>query len=358
MSACHRLKNNLHFYFFNDNNYSCLGTAFPMEPNMKKRIVFLFLFVLIVSSAALKSAIFDKPGVGLKNFDIDSISLRDVTFLFEIKLKNPYPVGLRLEDVGFVFKIDGNQVFKTRTPKGLTVKARGSTVTPVLVNLVYEDIMRLVKNYSSRDYLDCRIDVDIVIPLPKAVRSIKRDITFDYTVRKKIPALKPGFSVVDFTVTAPSVDEIKRSLARAGRRNLDPEKVLSMVKGVISGRKTSSAVDLAGLDIPITVSFDAEVRNDTRAQIKFQDLAYDFTINGVKVFGGTSRAIVNEGARSIIRVTNTFSSKMLGSSVVKMFDRRKGSYRLEGHSNIRFPEKIKSGPLKLAFRESGTFKLK
>ena len=165
---------------------------------MQKYLMLLVMSALLVSFSTLNSSMLDKPSVSLKRFDIHSISLRDVTFLFDIKLKNPYPIGLRLEDVGFLFKIEGNQVFETRTKKGFTVKALGSSVNSVLVTLVYEDIMRLVKNYSDRDYLDCRIDVDIVIPLPKAVRSIQRDITFNYTVHKKIPALKPEFKDSQF----------------------------------------------------------------------------------------------------------------------------------------------------------------
>ena len=41
-----------------------------------------------------------------------------------------------------------------------------------------------------------------------------------------------------------------------------------------------------------------------------------------------------------------------------MFNTRKGTYRLDGYSNIKFPDEIKSGPLKLEFKEKGSFSLK
>ena len=70
----------------------------------------------------------------------------------------------------------------------------------------------------------------------------------------------------------------------------------------MAGKKTASVVDLSSLDVPMSISFDVEVRNDTKAQIKFKDLAYDFYINESKVFGGTTGSVVNEGKRSLIRV--------------------------------------------------------
>ena len=70
--------------------------------------------------------------------------------------------------------------------------------------------MKIIKNYAERDYLTCTIDIDIVIPLPKALESIKKNITFNYTVEKKIPALKPTFRIVNVNVKAPTLDEIKK----------------------------------------------------------------------------------------------------------------------------------------------------
>jgi LEA14-like dessication related protein len=299
-----------------------------------------------------------KPEVSLKRFDIDSISLKDITFLFEIELNNPYPVGFRLHDIGFNVKVDDNQLFKTRTRKGIFVTSGGREVTPLTVTLVYEDIMRIIRGYTEKDYLNCVIDIDTVIPLPEMVQSIKKNITFKYTVQKKIPALKPTFKIANMSVTAPSLDDIKRSLVETGKKNLDPVKLLGMFEGLISGRRADTALDLTSLDVPISISFDVEVKNNTRARLQCRDLAYDFFVNDVKILNGITGAVVNDGARSVIRITNTFSSRALGTSVARMFESRSGGYRLTGHSNVKLPEEIKSDPLKLAFNEKGTFSLK
>ncbi|MBP7735600.1 MAG: LEA type 2 family protein [Spirochaetes bacterium] len=327
---------------------------------MKKSLALLLFPVLLLSCASITSLLGKKPEVSLKKFDIDSISLKDVTFLFEIALDNPYPVGFKLQDVGFTVKVEGNQLLKTRTPKGVTVKAGGSEVTPVKVTIAYADIIRLIKDYTEREDLNCAIDIDIVIPLPQALHSIKKSITFNYTVQKKIPALKPSFAITNFEVKAPTIDEIRRSLVDTGRKNLEPNKLFNMFQGLLSGRKTSPAeiLDLTSLDVPIGVSFDVEVKNNTKARLQFRDLAYDFSINDAKILAGTTGRTTNEGNRSVIRIANTFSSKALGKSIVNFLTNRTGAYQFKGYSSVKLPDEIKMSPLKLDFNEKGQFAIK
>jgi len=217
--------------------------------------------------------------------------------------------------------------------------------------------MKIIKNYADRDYLTCKIDIDTVIPLPKALESIKKNITFNYTVEKKIPALKPSFRIVNVNVKAPTLDEIKKSLIETGKKNLDPKNLLGMFEGLISGRDTTPALDLTSIDVPISISFDVEVKNNTKAKLSCRDLSYDFLVNDTKILSGTTGIVSEEGNASLIRITSTFSSKALGASVVSMFNTRAGSYRLRGFSNIKLPDEIKSSPLKLEFNEMGAFKL-
>ena len=130
-----------------------------------------------------------------------------------------------------------------------------------------------------------------------------------------------------------------------------------MFEGLISGRDTTPALDLTSLDVPISISFDVEVKNNTKAKLSCRDLTYDFLVNDAKILSGTTGSVREEGNASVIRITNTFSSKALGVSVVNMFNTRAGSYQLRGFSNIKLPDEIKSSLLKLEFNEKGPFKL-
>lgn len=323
-----------------------------------KKLLCALLFPLFLLSCSTLGGLFKKPEVSIRSVDIESLSLRDITFLFNIELNNPYPVGFRLDDIGFNVKIDGSPLFKTRAKKGVQVPAGGREITPVSVKLEYESIMRVIKNYAERDTLSASIDVDIVIPLPAALHAIKKNITFNYTVERKIPAIKPSVKILNVTVTRPALSDIKKSLSEAGEKSLDPRNILDAFGDIISGKKGGAKIIPDSLDVPVTISFDVEVKNGTRAVIRCRDLAYDFFINNEKIISGVTSEVRNENDRFVIGISTTFSSRSLATSVMKMFTTREAQYRLTGHSNIKLPDEIRTGAITLQFDESGKFTLK
>ncbi|MBN2078748.1 MAG: hypothetical protein JW838_07260 [Spirochaetes bacterium] len=323
-----------------------------------KKFPLLIIVTCILFSCAGLDFLSKKPEVSLKRVDIDSITLKDLTFLFEIELHNPYPLGFTLEDVGFAVAVEGSRLFSTRTKKGVVVKAGGIETTPVKVQIPYDGLLKVVKNYRERDRLNCSIDVDCVIPLPKALHSIKKSITFKRTVERSIPALKPSIRVLSAGLKAPSLEEIKKAAAEAGKKSLDSEALFRSFTDLISGKEAPMAKLYRDLDVPISLTLDVEVRNDTKASFSCRDLSYDFSIAGRGVISGSSREVSNEGRRSVIRIVNTFSSRALGESAYALFKSREGSYRLKGASSVKFPDEIKSSPLRLDFDETGRFALK
>jgi hypothetical protein len=134
-----------------------------------------------------------------------------------------------------------------------------------------------------------------------------------------------------------------------------------MFDGLISGKGTSAvtdSLDLTSLDIPISVSFDVEVKNNTKAQLKCKEMTYDFLVSDANMLKGTTGDILNEGNRSVIRIANTFSSKAMGKAVITMLNTREGKYQIKGFSSIKFPDEVKTEPLRLEFDEKGPFRLK
>lgn len=319
-----------------------------------------FICALVVPMLLASCATFDlkqRPEVSLKRFDIDSITLRDVTLLFELELNNPYPIGFKLDDVGLKVSVEGSQLLSTRTKQGVTVSPLGRATTPVKISLVYDTIMRAVRNYSQKEYLDCSIDIDIVIPLPEMLHNIKKNIAFKYTVQKKIPAIKPTVRVVNLEIKKPSMQDISSAISDSSQSGLNPDNVYKIFSEVISGKKPGSLIP-SSLDVPLSISFEIEVMNTTRTKLGCQNLNYEFFINGEKIISGETRDVRNDPGRSIIRITNTLSSRALGTAVVRMFTSKEGQYQLSGFSMIKLPDEIKNEPLKLEFNEKGKFNLK
>ena len=91
-----------------------------------------------------------QPTAEIVNFDIDSISLLDITLLFDIQIYNPYPVKLNIGTIESTFFVENKQFFKTYAEK-LSIKAKDKETTRIFINLKYLDIINIVKDYTNKD---------------------------------------------------------------------------------------------------------------------------------------------------------------------------------------------------------------
>ncbi|MBP7582441.1 MAG: LEA type 2 family protein [Spirochaetes bacterium] len=316
----------------------------------------VILAVLSCTTADIQSFGLKMPGVSVKDFDIKSISLRDIDLLFDIEITNPYPIGLKLEKVTFKVDIEKKQLLATTTPSGFTVRARGAAVTPLVLNLEYSKIIGIVKDYRQKEYLMCDISGELHIPLPK-IPGLPGSFKYPFKVSKRIPAIKPHVAIENFKVKAPSMASIKDAIRRSGQ-NLNADTIFGAIGSMLNGKRVNPAeIGLADLDLKMDVNFDIKIRNETKAKILFNTLNYDFSMNGEKVFNGDTSKTQSVGDTMIISVANQLSSKKLGKGVLKVFEQRKGVFNVRGETFMNLPEDIRKAPLKLSFDEGGNFGL-
>jgi len=313
------------------------------------------MFICISACASLD--IPSRPQATVERFAIDSISLRDITFLVDIGIINPYPVGLKLDDVKLVFYVEGRQLFKSDTKKGLRIRASAKETTSFKVNLKYDDIMNVVQQYTEREYLNCQADITIVIPLPKLPGIMEKNLSFNYKKDIKIPAIKPTVKIANFKVHMPSMNEIEQALEKAKKDALDSKLVFNMFSDMLSGKNPSRIINPDDLDLKLKVDFDIELKNGTRAKLLFNEVAYDFSVNNSKLVVGNTDQIINNPSGTIIKVSNTFSTRALSSSIIDSFRKKHGNFTLKGQTSVTLPAVITSSPLKLTFDEAGAFNL-
>ena len=297
-----------------------------------------------------------KPTAKVTGFDIEEISLREVTFLFDVSVKNPYPLDLCLEALRLTFFVEGAQVAQVQTVKGFTVKAKGEKTSRFHAALRYEDVLAAIKNYAEKDYLNTLVKSEIVIPLPK-IPTLPPRLTFAYDFKSKIPALKPYISITHFTIEQPSSDAVGKALKKAGRAVADQSAAAQAFKDVLAGKTPKGSIHPKDLDIPLTVSFDIELADETRAPLSFTGLDYRFSINGKELLVGSTQDIENQGKRSVLHVASTFSSQALSGGLLDALRARQGSFSLVGSTSLKLPDDIRKEPLKLAFTEAGSFPL-
>jgi LEA14-like dessication related protein len=327
--------------------------------SMKKIILLMYVMVIggFYPASALKFDI-PKPSATIKDFDISAITLRDVTFLFNVTVKNPYPVPLKLQGVKLKFSVEGKQFFETETSKGFKIKAKGEADNKFTVNIKYADIIAILKDYSQKEFLQTTIDTEIIVPVPDVVKTplLPEQFSFKYSLSKRIPALKPHVSVVRFKVVEPSIDEVKTALKKAGK-NVDPKKAAGMIGDILAGKKPEQIVDPASLDLKIRVNFDIELRNESKSKLSFSSLDYNFFVNSSALVSGNTASISSSGEKQVLTVSNAFSTKALAGPVLNAFKKKSGAFLVKGNTMIQLPADIKKTPLKLTFFEGGDFSI-
>jgi LEA14-like dessication related protein len=315
------------------------------------------ILVFLAAAPAGFAAGLPKPTAELKRFEVAGISLRDVTFLFEVAVKNPYPLALPFDGMTLGFSVEGAKVFTAASQGGFTVPASGSKSNAFTVTLSYEDVIKAVRDYTSKEYLRTVIDGTLSIPLPR-LPGLPKSISFRWSREQKIPAIKPRIAVLDFRVVPPTQGEIKKALAKAGRK-VDAGKALGVLKNILEGKKPATGViDPSEIDVPVSVSFTIELANEAKAALSFAKLGYDLAVNGDPLVAGESTDVVQQAGRSLITVVSTFSSRSLSQNVRKLFTDRKGTFALHGTAAIKLPDEIRKDPVPLEFEEGGGFSIR
>jgi LEA14-like dessication related protein len=320
-----------------------------------KRIVLAAL--LAAASASLWAFDFPKPTAEIRRFQLQAITLRDVTFLFDLAVKNPYPIALSFDGMTLDFKVEGAKVFTAASKGGFSVNANGEQSNTFTVTLAYDAIMAIVSDYVSRDWITTVIDGTLVIPLPR-MPGLPKDVTFTYSLSKKIPAIKPKLALLDFKVTPPTAQQVAEAVRKAGAKT-DPAKALGVFKDVLAGRKAPAPViDPADLDVPLTVSFTLAIRNAAKGPLAFDAMHYELFVNGDSLVIGDATGVARKPDGDYVTVRNVFSSSRLSKNVKELFSKRKGTFAVKGSASMKLPDEIRKEPVPLSFDEGGSFSLR
>ncbi len=321
------------------------------------RAAALAAFFVALAGPRADAQLVAKPTAELTRFQIEAISLRDVTFLFELSVKNPYPVALSFSGLSLDFSVEGAKVFSAKSQGGFSVAARAAKANVFTVTLAYDAIIKVVKDYASKDWLNTVVDGKLVIPLPK-MPGLPADISFSYKLAKKIPAIKPSIAIIGFAVTPPSAAEISAAALKAGKK-VDAEKARSAISDILSGKTPSAqALNPSELDLPLRLSYTIEIKNDAKGPLSFNSLDYELFINGESLVLGKSSEVKRDGQRILVTVTNSFSSKLLSKNVRALFSSKKGDFRVKGSASLKLPDDIRKEAIALSFDKKGSFSLK
>ncbi len=322
---------------------------------MKKLMLLFFITFMLFGCKSIYLK--QKPSATIENFDIYSVGMQDITFVYDVKVTNPYPIALTLSNVKLQMNVEGGQFLKTETQSGFKIKENATKTSKFYLKLKYEDIISVIKDYSKKDELDCKTSIILTIPLPK-IPGVPRNYSFNFVNEMKIPAVKPTIKIVNFKVKTPTSKEIKNALKRSGLNVFRLKSTSLMVNNLLKGRKPKFNIKPQDIDLKIKVEFDIQIKNKTRAKLHFEDLEYVFYIDGEQLISGKTNKIKKRRGAYILTISNSFSTKTVGENLRNFFKKRNGEFTLKGHTYLKFPDTIKKDAVKIVFNETGKLKIR
>ena len=272
-------------------------------------------------------------------------------------MKNPYPVSLPFDGMGLDFSVEGAKVFSAASVGGFTVPASGSKSNTFTVTLDYADVMKVVREYTSKDYLRTVIDGTLSIPLPN-VPGLPKSWSFDWSLEKMIPAIKPRIAVRNFKVVPPTQEQIRKALLEAGR-TIDAGTVLGALQNILQGKKPAASVidpvrsRPAGLGL---LHHRARQRREGRplvreARLRPRRQRRPPGRRREHGRGAGGRQVADHG-REHVQLAQPLAER------AQALPDRRGSFTLHGTAAIKLPDEIRKEPVPLEFEEGGSFSIR
>lgn len=319
---------------------------------MNKKILTILLIIsasFAVSCSSLSNWKNRKPTAKVEDISLKSISFDDMTVDLNISIDNPYPIGISVAKIQLETLIDKNQLFKTVTPDKFKIKASGKKRNSFDIKLKYSDLIRISKNYMNKDHVLLTVNTRIDIAMPD-VPGLPKTIEIPLNINKKLPTIRPSFKLKNFDVDLPSRNQVVQALKKARKSPFAVGRILAVFAGHGSSKGVS---ELQDLDLKFGVKFDIEVANQAKTRFNLNSLNYDIKLNGVNFMKGVSSNIRNEGKKSIIRLTNTFSAKQLNKSLINAMTSNSSNFSFSGYATIMLPKEFSDEPMRIDINKSG-----
>ena len=252
------------------------------------------------------------PQVDFAGAKLTGLSFDTVDLMFDLRIRNPNSVGLKMAGFNYDFLINGNSFLKGNQDKGLDIQAGGESTVQVPISLGYVDLYQTFQSLRNQDNSVYQINFGLAFDLPVLGR-----VDIPVSTSGDLPLLK-----------LPKV-------------RLD---TLSL-----------NSVSLAGADLALRIRVD----NPNAFSMLLEKLQYQFEVNGQNWISGYSEepTQVAEKGQGFIEVPISLNILQMGRSVHQLLTGDEDlSYQFGGNLDLATSVPL-LGKVNLPFDHSGSVKL-
>ena len=175
---------------------------------MKKIIPIIVLITLMLSQCSELTQILEKvnikkPTAEISGITLQNLSIEDADLLFDIKIKNPNPVGVKFAGFDYDLILAENSFLKGDDNSKLDIEANGTGSIQFPLTLNFSDLYATYKNLKDQDEIDYTLNLGLEVDLP-VLGTVRIPISkSDVLPTLKIPNIKlEGINIKKLNLTS------------------------------------------------------------------------------------------------------------------------------------------------------------
>ena len=138
-----------------------------MKMRLASVLVLAFIVSLLSGCETLEQALnLRKPDASLKGLKFGDVSLKSATLIFDVEVKNPYPVALPLVNIDYGLTSGSNKLFSGEASIESSIPARSSKVLSLPVSVSYLDIFNAFKGIKPGSKIPYKAGLGISMDTP------------------------------------------------------------------------------------------------------------------------------------------------------------------------------------------------
>lgn len=283
---------------------------------MNKIIRFVISLILVTTLLSACSTLYSlfgrvnikEPQVEFIDAKLTGLSFDAVDFMFNLKVQNPNPLGVKLAGFDYDFLINGASFLKGKQEKEIEIKAKGENTIELPLSLDFIDLYNAFQNLRNQE--ESRYQLNCVFSFNLPVLGVV-----------KVPVSKKG----------------EFPLLKRPEINLDALRIKSL--------------NLSGAELQLGI----KLNNPNTFSMTLNHFQYNLEINEQSWISGDTKKNIKlpKKGESIIEITISLDFFQIGKSVYQVLTEGKSlDYRFEG--NLDFTTSIPLlSQLKLPFNRSG-----
>lgn len=253
-----------------------------------------------------------KPEAEFTKGILTGLSFDTADFLFDLKIKNPNHLGLKLVGLSYEFSLNKNTFLTGKQNKNLEIKAGSESIIQLPISLNYVKLYKTFKSLINED---------------KSKYQIKCVISFDVPIlgAVSIPlSMKGDFPLPKFPIVA------------------------------LVGLKLKK-LTLAGAEVQL----DIKLKNPNAFSMMLKRFHYQFDVNGLNWVSARieEATTLRKKGESVIEIPIKLNFRKVGQSVSRIFIEDKGlNYRLKTRLDLAIKLPLMK-QVSIPFESSGSIKL-